>query len=291
MLKEQVPDPALRARLTPDYPVGCKRILLSSEYLATFAKPNVLLETNGIRRITAAGIETAEGVHYPADAIILGTGFTATEFLSPMRITGRRGLELNAAWRDGATAYLGMTVPGFPNFFMLYGPNTNLSHNSIIYMLESQIAHVMRCWRAMQAQGSTIIEVTARTHQRFNAHVQRRLAQTVWNGCKSWYIDAAGHSSTNWPGFTLTYRALTRFSGLHAYSFTRALPDIPNAITVAEPTGGWRDCSLPSCAGSFALAFARSSGRATMRSCSAVSLARYPRSCRAYAAPGAVAAS
>lgn len=240
LLSRQVPDAALRAKLTPDYPIGCKRILLSSEYLAAMSKPNVELVTQGIRRVTEDGIETTDGVHHPADAIVYGTGFAATEFLSPMRITGRAGLDLNDAWRRGAQAYLGLTVPGFPNFFMLYGPNTNLGHNSIVYMLESQIAHVLRCHKAMKVAKATTIEVDDGRYRRFNIRVQQRLANTVWNGCKSWYVDEAGHNSTNWPGFTLSYRWLTRFSGLQAYSFTHALPGLAGragGVAVAEPKG------------------------------------------------------
>ncbi|EMN1931161.1 NAD(P)/FAD-dependent oxidoreductase, partial [Burkholderia ambifaria] len=217
LLARDVRDPALRARLTPDYPIGCKRVLLSSDYLAALDRDNVELVTQRIRRVTETGIETDDGVHHPVDAIVYGTGFAATAFLSPMRITGRDGLDLNDAWRRGAQAYLGLTVPGFPNFFMLYGPNTNLGHNSIVYMLESQIAHVMRCVRAMQRNGATAIDVDPRRYRRFNAHVQQRLAGSVWSGCKSWYVDASGHNSTNWPGFTLTYRWITRFTGLSAY--------------------------------------------------------------------------
>ena len=220
MLQRQVQDPKLRAQLTPDYQIGCKRILLSNEYLATMAKPSVNLVTQGIRRITADGVETVDGQHHPADAIVYGTGFAATEFLAPMRITGREGLELNEAWRQGAQAYLGMTVPGFPNFFMLYGPNTNLGHNSIIYMLESQIAHVLRCMKAAQKVGASTIEVDAQRYARFNGAIQKRLRSTVWQGCKSWYVDANGHNSTNWPGFTFGYRWLTRYSSLKAYNFT-----------------------------------------------------------------------
>lgn len=219
MLKRQVPDAALRAQLTPTYPIGCKRILLSSNYLATLSRPNVTLVTQAIRRVTEDGVETTDGTHHAADTLIHGTGFAAAEFLSPMRITGRGGLNLNDAWRNGAAAYLGLTVPGFPNLFMLYGPNTNLGHNSIVYMLESQIAHVMRCWRAMKAQQASSIEVDALRHQRFNAKLQQALKHTVWNGCKSWYLDAAGHNGNNWPGFTLTYRWLTRFTSLRAYTF------------------------------------------------------------------------
>lgn len=235
LLTRQVADPTLRAKLIPDYPIGCKRILLSSEYLATMNKPNVSLVTDRIRRITEDGIETSDGKHHRADAIVYGTGFAATEFLSPMRIIGRSGIDLNEAWRLGAQAYLGITVPGFPNFFMLYGPNTNLGHNSIVYMLESQIAHVMRCYKAMRASDASAIEVDRERYRRFNVHIQNRLANTVWNGCKSWYVDESGHNSTNWPGFTLSYRWITRFSGLHAYRFTRELAGVTNGIAVATP--------------------------------------------------------
>ncbi len=217
LLNRQVSDPALRARLTPDYPIGCKRILLSSEYLATMAQPHVNLVTAGIRRVTPTGIETDDGQHHEADVLILGTGFAATEFLAPMRVTGRNGTELHQVWSQGAKAYVGVSVPGFPNFFMLYGPNTNLGHNSIVYMLESQVAHVMRCLEQLDAQGARSIEVDAASHDRYNAHIQARMKDTVWQGCHSWYIDANGHNSTNWPGFTWTYRWLMRHSALDAY--------------------------------------------------------------------------
>jgi cation diffusion facilitator CzcD-associated flavoprotein CzcO/acetyl esterase/lipase len=242
LLSRQVPDADLRRQLTPDYPIGCKRILLSSDYLATMSRENVELVTRGIRRVTESGIETDDGMHHPVDAIVYGTGFAATEFLSPMRITGRNGIELNDAWRQGAKAYLGMAVPGFPNFFMLYGPNTNLGHNSIVYMLESQIAHVMRCLSEMRRTGSSAIDVDSSRYRRFNVHVQQRLASTVWSGCKSWYVDAAGHNSTNWPGFTLSYRWLTRFSGLNAYRLSSALPGAAGqagGVAIAPPRGAW----------------------------------------------------
>jgi acetyl esterase/lipase len=237
MLAEQVADPQLRARLTPNYPIGCKRILLSSDYLATMARPNVSLLTEAIRRVTPAGIETTDGKLHEVDAIIYGTGFKASEFLSPMRITGRKGQHLNDAWRAGATAYLGMAVPGFPNFFMLYGPNTNLGHNSIVYMLESQVAHVMRCWRAMQSAGATGIEVEAGRYERYGAGIQRRLAHSIWAGCKSWYVDENGRNSVNWPGFSLSYRWLTRLSSLQAYKLTRPLAGATAGVAVTEPRG------------------------------------------------------
>jgi len=222
MLQTQVADPALRARLMPDYPIGCKRIVLSDDFLPALGKPNVQLVTDAIRRLTARGVETKDGRLHEADAIIYATGFAATRFLAPMKISGRNGLDLHEVWRDGAAAYLGITVPGFPNFFMIYGPNTNLGHNSIVYMLESQIAHVMRILRELSARHARRVEVDAGRFEAFNKDIRRRLARTVWNGCTSWYVDANGHNSTNWPGFTLTYRWLTRHANLGAYRFSCA---------------------------------------------------------------------
>jgi cyclohexanone monooxygenase len=238
MLARQVPDAALRERLTPAYPIGCKRILLSSDYLATFARSNVELVTEGIARVIPSGIETADGRTHELDAIVFGTGFAASRFLAPLRITGRGGLDLNTAWVDGASSYLGMTVPGFPNFFMLYGPNTNLGHSSIVYMLESQFAHVLRCLRALRgisgSSGAGQIEVDAAPHHAFNAAVQARLAKSAWAGCRSWYLDERGRNIHNWPGFTLTYRWLTKHSSLSAYRFTRS-GSRPNQTQVLPP--------------------------------------------------------
>jgi cation diffusion facilitator CzcD-associated flavoprotein CzcO/acetyl esterase/lipase len=234
MLAGQVLDAALRERLTPAYPIGCKRILLSSEYLATFGRPNVELVTEGIARVTPTGIETTDGRTHELDAIVYGTGFAATRFLAPLRITGRGGLDLNTAWREGAASYLGMTVPGFPNFFMLYGPNTNLGHNSIIYMLESQTAHVLRCLRALRRTGATLVEVEAAPHRAFNAALQARLAQSAWAGCRSWYLDEEGRNTINWPGFSLTYRWLAKRSSLSVYRFTRPGTQ-PNETRVLPP--------------------------------------------------------
>lgn len=233
MLAREIADPALRERLTPDYPIGCKRILVSDDYLPVFARPSVRLETAPIRRITATGIETDDGRRHDLDVIIYGTGFAATDFLAPMSIRGRDGRALDEVWRDGAEAWLGMAVPGFPNFFMLYGPNTNLGHNSIVYMLESQVEHIMRCRRAMAAAGAAAIEAEAAPHAAFNAGLRRRLAGTVWQGCRSWYLDRHGRNSTNWPGFTFSYRALARHASLLAYRFTSPLPGVPGGIHVA----------------------------------------------------------
>lgn len=210
-LKRQIRDPQLRARLTPDYPLGCKRILLSNDFYPALNRPNVEVISGGITRIEASGVRTADGRLHAADVIVYGTGFAATEFLSPMQITGAQGQDLNQVWRDGAQAYLGITVPNFPNLFMLYGPNTNLGHSSIVYMLESQIAHVMQCLQTMRQQGAISVSVKPGRFKAFNTRVQAGISHTVWNaGCMSWYLNEAGRNTVNWPGFTFAYRRLTK---------------------------------------------------------------------------------
>ena len=217
LLKQQVPDPALRERLTPRYPIGCKRILISNDWLPTLSRPNVELVTEAIEGVTPAGVRIAAGREIEVDAIVLGTGFAASEFLAPMEIRGRGGRSLNEAWADGAKAWLGITAPGFPNFFMLYGPNTSLGHNSIVFMLESQIAHAMRCLRRLRDEHGTTIEIEAPPFERYNARMRQRSQQTVFAACTNWYVDANGRHTVNWPGFTTTYRWLTRYAGLGAY--------------------------------------------------------------------------
>ncbi len=218
LLRRQVADPALRERLTPSYILGCKRVLISDDWLPTFARANVELVTDPIARITPAGVRLAGGREIEVDAIVYGTGFAASEFLAPMEIRGRGGLRLNDAWADGAQAYLGISVPKFPNFFMLYGPNTSLGHNSIVFMLECQVAHVMRCLRKARAARAATIEVDETPFGRYNARLQRRAQHTVFAGCTSWYVDAAGRHTVNWPGFTTSYRWLTRHASLAPYA-------------------------------------------------------------------------
>ncbi|WP_245549182.1 flavin-containing monooxygenase [Noviherbaspirillum massiliense] len=220
LLAVQVPDPELRRKLTPDYPVGCKRILISNDYLKALARPNVELVTEGIERITPTGIITKDGRQHEVDAIIFGTGFAATEFLTPMKVYGMGGIELSTAWKNGAEAYLGISIPRFPNFFMLYGPNTNLGHNSIVYMLESQIRHVIACRKKMRESGARSMQVRQEACAGYNARIQARFRHTVWNGCTSWYIDASGRNTINWPGFTFRYRAMTRDPDMQHYELT-----------------------------------------------------------------------
>lgn len=221
-LSKQIADPALRDKLTPDYPMGCKRILMSNDYYPALAQTNVEVINHGISAVDANGLTDSTGTHHDADVIIYGTGFQATDFLTPMKITGRHGQDLNQAWQDGAEAYLGIAVHGFPNLFMLYGPNTNLGHNSIIYMLESQFHYIRQCLAAMEDNDFTALDVRANVQSRFNEDVQRKIRDTVWNkGCHSWYKTESGKNTNNWPGFTFDYRRLTRQVNWSDYEFVR----------------------------------------------------------------------
>ena len=246
LLRRQVPSASLRAALTPGYALGCKRILLSNDYLTTLTRDNVALVTSPIRRILPNGIETADGAQHLVDIIIHGTGFAATDFLAHLPVRGVGGQSLQELWRDGAAASLGLSVPGFPNFFMLYGPNTNLGHNSVLQMLESQFAHVLRCWRAMERAGAAAIEVDEGAFVRERERVRAALAHTVWARCRNWYTDSRGHQPTNWPGFTLSYRWRTQYAPLRAYHYLHTLPALPqdqaglSAVAIAPPQD-WRE--------------------------------------------------
>ncbi|MFP1681289.1 flavin-containing monooxygenase [Alloalcanivorax sp. C16-1] len=210
-LRRTISDPALRETLTPDYPMGCKRILISNDYFQAIERHAIEVHDGGVTAVDETGVVDARGRHHDAQVLILGTGFQATDFLAPMAITGRDGRDLNRAWRDGAEAYLGISVSGFPNLFMLYGPNTNLGHNSIVYMLESQIAYVLSALETLERPGVERLEVSATVQDRFNRELQRRLRDTVWErGCESWYKTASGKNTNNWPGFTFQYRRRTR---------------------------------------------------------------------------------
>jgi cation diffusion facilitator CzcD-associated flavoprotein CzcO len=211
-IARQVSDPALREKVTPDYTIGCKRILLSSNYYPALARPNVELVTEPIARITDRGLTCADGSTYGADVIIYGTGFKTVEALTELNVAGRDGVKLQDAWRGGAEAYHGITVAGFPNFFLLLGPNTGLGHNSVVFMIESQVQHVLSCLRLLARQGGNTIEVKASAQRRFNHQIQRRLSRAVWSegGCTSWYLDAHGINRALWPGFSFEYWARTR---------------------------------------------------------------------------------
>jgi cation diffusion facilitator CzcD-associated flavoprotein CzcO len=217
-LHRQVSDPALRAKLVPDYPIGAKRVLFNDDYYPALARPNVRLVTDGIERIEPAGVRSRRGEMHEADVIIFATGFKSTEFLAPIEVTGREGRRLADEWRNGARAYFGVTVSGFPNFFMLYGPNTNLGHNSILVMIEAQVGYVLDAMAKMKARGLHRLDVRRDVMDAYNRQLQQDLARSVWATIgASWYKLADGTITNNWPHSTMRYRRLLREARLEDY--------------------------------------------------------------------------
>jgi cation diffusion facilitator CzcD-associated flavoprotein CzcO len=217
-LRLQVRSPELRKALTPDFPVGCKRILLTTQWLPALARPNVEVVGSPIRRFRERALETADGRSFDADAVIYGTGFAATEFLAPMRVRGLDGRLLQDEWKAGAQAYLGMAVPAFPNFFVLYGPNSNLGSGSIVYMLESQQRYIVEALRNMARLDLRSLEVRQEAMDDFVAWVRARSRESTYEGsCQSWYKTADGINTNNWIGSQRAYRLLTRSVSMEHY--------------------------------------------------------------------------
>ncbi len=222
-LEAQIPDPELRRKLTPDYPVGCKRVLICDDFYPALMRDNVSLVTEGIEEITPEGVRTRDGQLHELDVIIYATGFETTGWHWSMDVVGRGGVTLNDAWKEAPEAYLGLTVTGFPNMFMLYGPNTNLGHNTITFMIEQQVGYTVQALKLMEEKGFTSIEVTAEAQTRFNDELQAQLARTTWAdpGCNSWYKTADGRITQNWGSHTRDYAAATAEVKLGDYA---ALP-------------------------------------------------------------------
>ena len=211
-MESQVQDERLRQHLTPDYSIGCKRILLSNDWYPAITAPNAELVTDRIERVDGRAIVTTDGARREVDTIVLATGFSPTDPPIARRLVGAGGHTLSDTWRGSPQAYLGTTVAGFPNLFLLYGPNLNLGHSSIVYMLESQIAYVLDALRTMRSRGATEVEVRPAVQDAWNDRLQERLEGTVWDtgGCSSWYLDANGRDSVMWPDFTFNYRRRVR---------------------------------------------------------------------------------
>jgi cation diffusion facilitator CzcD-associated flavoprotein CzcO len=212
-LARQMEDPKMRAALTPDYQLGCKRVLVSDDFYPTLNRSNVELVTDAIAEVRGHSVITQDGVERPIDVLIYGTGFRATEPLIGCRVVGRRGVEIHDAWGKRMSAYLGVTINGFPNFFMLLGPNTGLGHNSVVLMIEAQVRYAMNCLKLMKRRNQRVIEVRAESQQRFVEEIYRRMGGTVWQsgGCKSWYQDqTTGELTTIWPGSVVAYLLRTR---------------------------------------------------------------------------------
>jgi len=206
-IQNQVNDPELAARLTPDYTVGCKRILISDDWYPAFNRTNVRLITEGIREIQENGVVTTDGKLRAADAIILCTGFQATDNPATDRIRGRGGVSLAENWKEsGEEAYLGTLVHGFPNFFLLVGPNTGIGHTSLVFMIEAQVHFMIRTLKEWRRGTLSEIEIRKNVQDRFNERLHERMKRTVWaSGCKSWYQNKNGKVTTLWPGFTFVF--------------------------------------------------------------------------------------
>ncbi|MFI5712660.1 flavin-containing monooxygenase [Kribbella sp. NPDC051620] len=211
-LRKQISDPVLREKLTPDYQIGCKRVLISNDYYPALARDNVEVVTDGIGRVTPTGVVTADGVERECDTIVFGTGFEVSGNLTRISILGRDGVDLGDAWKqNGIGAHLGITVAGYPNLFLLVGPNTALGHSSMVFMIEAQVRYVMQALDLLRRRNATAVEVREDVQERFVSEVQHDLDGSVWQGgCTSWYLDDQGRNSTIWPDFTLTYWRRTR---------------------------------------------------------------------------------
>lgn len=232
-LEHQIADAELRRKLTPNYRLGCKRLLFSNDWFATLMRPNVAVVDTPIEAIVPEGIRTADGETRAADVIIYGTGFSPTAYLAPMKIVGLEGRDLRETWRDGAEAHLGIAVAGFPNLFMLYGPNTNVA-GSIIYMLECQADFIVHAVEALRRGDIAYINVREAAQRRFNEQVQRRLNATViaQSNCHSYFRDPSGRITTQWPGSMFGYRLRTRRLRRADFEFVSA-PVAPAELPLA----------------------------------------------------------
>ncbi|WP_288039196.1 NAD(P)/FAD-dependent oxidoreductase [Acidiphilium sp.] len=219
-----IKDPVLAASVTPDYRQGCKRTLLSDDYYPALARPNVSLTTAAVAEVRARSIVDAGGVEHEADVIIYGTGFEVTTAFRHLRLVGRGGIELNRFWADtGMEAFKGITVPNFPNFLLLLGPNTGLGHNSVVIMIEAQVRYAVDLLRRMRAAGIRAAAPKPEALARYQKELDRKMAKTVWTtgGCRSWYLDADGRNTTLWPGTVVGYRRATAAADLADYQTSR----------------------------------------------------------------------
>ena len=216
-LKRQVKDPELRKKLTPNFQFGCKRVLVSDDYWATFERENVELVTDPIERIEPMGIRTRDGTLHEADAIVLATGFKLGLAAAPFRIIGRGGRTLGEAWKRGAMAYKGMTVTGFPNWFILMGPNTGPGHTSVLVYTEAQISHALQAIQKLITENLKYLDVRQEVMDRYNQGIQKRMKRMVWSGCKSWYLSEDGVNRSLYPGFATEY--VLRARNLHSSDY------------------------------------------------------------------------
>lgn len=255
-MRKAIADPELRAKLTPSYRPGCKRLLISNDYYPALQQPNVTIETDKIIEVRPHGVVTADGVEHEVDAIVFGTGFRVTDNPVVERVRGRHGRSLAEHWAEaGMQAYKGTTVPAFPNLFLLAGPNTGIGHTSLVVMIEAQVRYALEALSTMERTRSAVVEVRRSACQAWNDQLQRRAAGTVWSsgGCASWYLDAHGRNTTLWPHYTWRFLRHTRHFDPSRYHFgarpadpmaqlsaqlSAGLPDMGPGELVSAPAGG-----------------------------------------------------
>jgi len=232
LIARQISDPELRAKVTPTYDIGCKRLLISDDFYPALASDNVDLHTDGIERVTPHGIVDRDGVEREVDTIIYGTGFDVVGNLTRAKVVGRGGVELAEAWEaDGASAHLGINVSGFPNFFLIIGPNTGLGHTSMIFMIERQVEYIVKALNTLRRRGDAYADVRPEAERAFTTKVRSKLSGSVWeSGCSSWYLDEQGRPVTVWPYFTFKYWADTRRFRADEYEFGRAQVETPARV-------------------------------------------------------------
>lgn len=232
-MRKAIKDPELRSKVQPHYTLGCKRLLPSNRWYPALAEPNVDLVSGAVDEVREHSVVGADGVEREVDAIIFGTGFHVTDMPVAQLVRGRDGRLMADGFRGSPRAFLGTAVPGFPNFFLLLGPNTGLGHSSMVYMIEAQVEHVLRTIRDMDRRAATVVEVRPEEHARFNRHVDERMRGTVWEkgGCNSFYHDANGRNATIWPDWTWRFRRLAVRSAGRAYRMTT-----PERAENAAPT-------------------------------------------------------
>ncbi len=211
-LERSVPDPGLRAKLTPGYVMGCKRILLSNDFYPALTRPNVDVVASGLAAVDGSRLTAQDGTVHEADAIIFATGFHATDMPIAQQIHGAAGVSLAQAWGGDMRALRGTTIPGFPNLCLVVGPNTGLGHNSMVYIIESQLDYIVDYLKTLDTKGAAALDARPGAQDRWCADIERRMSATVWatGGCVSWYLNAAGRNPTLWPGSTLRFRQATR---------------------------------------------------------------------------------
>jgi len=225
-MRKQISDPELLEKVTPDYTIGCKRMLPSNRWYRALGEPNVELVTGALQEVRERSVVDANGVERDVDAIIFGTGFHVTDMPVAQQVRGRGGKLISDVWQGSPRAYLGTSVPGFPNLFLLLGPNTGLGHSSMVYMSEAQVEHVLRAIQAMDRSGAATIEVRPEAHAELNREVDARMRGTVWDtgGCSSFYLDDTGRNATLWPDWTWRFRQRAVRFDTDAYTLSSRTP-------------------------------------------------------------------